>query len=134
MAEAWPRLTSGRSGVVHVSWKIGDFDLFIPFSLLLHNLFGAKGWEVFLNDHGIYLALHMVFLFYFLWSGEDRYMKDHLGRNPQGSAIVYNSRQRVVVFLFYFSHVLPRPLPHTGLIYNIHKIRELHRCTTLTPF
>lgn len=46
-----------------MSLKIGDFDLFIHFSLLLHNLFGAKGWEVFLNDQGLYPALHMVFLF-----------------------------------------------------------------------
>lgn len=87
-------------GVVHVSWRIGDF-FFIylfPFPFLLHNLFGAKGWEVFLNME---FMRRCICLFFISLSGLEGIANwdNHLGGKPSGvgrsCTICYN------VLLFY---------------------------------
>lgn len=101
------------------------FDLFIfPFfySFLLHNLFGAKGWEVLFFfiffEHGIYAALHIVFSF-LVWGGSPTW-DNRLGGSPRG-AIVYNLLQRVVVlflFFLFFVACTTTLLSPTGIIYT----------------
>lgn len=72
----------------------------------MHNLFGATGWGV-LTDDGIDPALHM---FLIIGLGEDRHWDNDLGGSPEG-AVVYNSLQLVVVFLFLFFSYLSLVLP-----------------------
>lgn len=100
-------------GVVHVSWRIGDFltylffPFFIPFSCIIC-LVPKDGRLYFIlffpSEHGIYAALHIVFFFssFSGLRGEDRQLGIIGWEEALRGAIVYNLLQRLVVLFFFF--------------------------------
>lgn len=123
-------------GVVHVSWRIGDFltylffPFFIPFSCIIC-LVPKDGRLYFILffpfEHGIYAALHIVFFFssFSGLRGEDRQLGIIGWEEALRGAIVYNLLQRLVVLFFFFFFLLSFiACTTTPIITNWHNIHK----------